>query len=90
VGAAHGQEDEAVGIDAADQGSIFHKFDRSAAAQVVPGAGLGLGLGLYLVRAIARSEGGEVTDESHPGQGSRFNLRLPLASKPIEDCLSSN
>jgi signal transduction histidine kinase len=73
-------EDEGVGIDAVDQGSIFDKFYRSAAAQAVPGAGLGL----YLVRAIARSQGGEVSVESHPGQGSRFNLRLPLASRPIE------
>ena len=68
-------EDQGVGIDAADQGAIFDKFYRSGAAQTVPGAGLGL----YLVRAIAHSQGGEVTVESQSGKGSRFNLRLPLA-----------
>jgi signal transduction histidine kinase len=68
-------QDQGVGIDTAEQSSIFDKFYRSGTAQAVPGAGLGL----YLVRAIARSQGGAVEVESQSGQGARFNLKLPLA-----------
>ncbi len=36
------------------------------------------GLGLYIVRRIARAHGGEVTVHSQPGQGSRFEVSIPL------------
>ncbi len=37
----------------------------------------GLGLGLTLVKAIIEAHGGTVAVESAPGQGTRFDLRLP-------------
>jgi PAS domain S-box-containing protein len=42
-------------------------------------AGEGTGLGLYISHQIVRGHGGEITVESTPGQGARFEVRLPLA-----------
>lgn len=67
-------EDQGMGMEHKEMTSIFGKFYRSGEAQHLPGAGLGL----YLVRTIAHSQGGEVTVESHPGQGARFRLHLAL------------
>lgn len=41
----------------------------------------GTGLGLALTRHLAQLHGGDVTVESTLGQGSRFTIYLPLASK---------
>ncbi len=46
-------------------------------APFVSGRSSGTGLGLAVVRAIARSFGGEAEVASQPGQGSCFCLRLP-------------
>lgn len=67
-------EDHGVGVSANEIGLIFDKFYRSGDAQIVPGAGLGL----YLVRTIARSQGGEIDVESKPGKGSRFRIWFAL------------
>jgi signal transduction histidine kinase len=40
----------------------------------------GLGLGLSLVKAVVEAHGGQVRVESRVGQGSCFEVRLPLAS----------
>jgi len=50
---------------------IFEPFRRG------DGDGPGLGLGLYIVRAIARAHGGDVTVMSSAEQGTTFTLRLP-------------
>ena len=45
----------------------------------------GTGLGLAVVRAIAEAHGGKAWVKSIPGYGSRFGIRLPLATmKEIE------
>jgi signal transduction histidine kinase len=67
-------EDHGNGLSADEIGHIFEKFYRGGDAQKAPGAGLGL----YLVRSIARRQGGEIEVESTLGKGSRFRLRLAL------------
>lgn len=42
-------------------------------------ASRGFGLGLYLVNTVTRALNGEVTVNSSPGQGSTFQVRLPMA-----------
>ena len=65
--------DSGEGIAATDVPHIFDRFRTSAG----PGA-RGTGLGLALVRAVARGHGGDVTVSSAPGEGSRFELTLPV------------
>jgi signal transduction histidine kinase len=42
----------------------------------------GTGLGLPLVRAVARAHGGNVTVHSVTGEGSEFELTLPVPARP--------
>ncbi len=62
------------GIPAAELAHIFDRFRSGAAA----GDGRRTGLGLALVRAVARAHGGEALVRSTPGQGSEFELVLPV------------
>ncbi|HZR50923.1 MAG TPA: HAMP domain-containing sensor histidine kinase [Streptosporangiaceae bacterium] len=71
-----------VRVTVADRGSgipaelLPHVFDRF---RVGDGPNRrGTGLGLPLVRAVARAHGGEVLVRTWPGQGSSFELMLPL------------
>ena len=78
--AAHGSaarmiiSDTGPGIPAAELEHIFERF-RSGPE---PGDGRRTGLGLALVRAVARAHGGEALVRSVPGQGSEFELMLPV------------
>jgi signal transduction histidine kinase len=57
-------------------------------APFATGAGSsGLGLGLYIVRRIVALHGGDVTVESTPGEGTRFQMALPL--QPTAEVLSA-
>src|SRR5262249_4685966 len=71
--------DSGEGIAPAELDRIFDRF-RSGSA--LSGA-RGTGLGLALVRAVARAHGGEVRVRSAPGEGSEFELVLPVR-RPAE------
>lgn len=69
-------EDGGSGISPAD---IAHIFDRFATGSGRPGH-RGTGLGLALAAAIARSHDGDIRVRSAVGQGSRFDLLLPVSA----------
>jgi signal transduction histidine kinase len=66
--------DTGTGIAPTELASIFDRFATGSGR-----AGRrGTGLGLALVRAVARGHGGEVRVSSVPGEGSTFELLLPV------------
>ena len=79
--------DTGVGIASEDLPHIFDRFYRVRNAQTHKIEGLGLGLSF--VSWIVAAHGGEIHVESTPGQGTRFDIRLPSApsaglSAPLE------
>jgi signal transduction histidine kinase/CheY-like chemotaxis protein len=62
--------DDGVGIDALTLSRIFEPFFSTKAQH----RGLGLSAALGIVRRL----GGDLSVESHPGQGSTFRVRLPI------------
>jgi signal transduction histidine kinase len=56
---------------------LFKPFDSTKGAR-------GMGIGAYQVRQFVEEAGGEVRVESRPGEGTRFELRLPLADPTRE------
>jgi two-component system sensor histidine kinase KdpD len=71
--------DRGPGIPLAEQERIFTPFYRGAAtARQVPGSGLGLAI----ARGFVEANGGTVTVESLPGQGTTFVITLPVERVP--------
>jgi len=71
-------DDEGVGIAPGDRERVFERF-----VQVDAGDRRrfgGVGLGLYIVRSLARAQGGEVSAHARPGGGTRMKLQLRCAS----------
>ncbi len=67
--------DTGMGIPPADIERIFDPYFTTKEK------GKGTGLGLAAVHGIVNSHGGAILVESKVGQGTRFNVYLPLASK---------
>lgn len=65
-------EDDGEGIPYGQQARIFEPFVQIGASRG------GAGLGLALCREIVQLHGGQITLQSHPGRGARFQLLLPL------------
>jgi signal transduction histidine kinase len=74
--------DQGMGIPAAEQGQIFRKFVRGAAAKAA--SIKGTGVGLAMAREIVLAHRGEITVDSREGQGSTFTVRLPVAAAAAE------
>jgi len=55
---------------------IFQKFYRTKRAEQSGEAGTGIGLSI--VEQIVIQHGGTIEVASHPGQGSRFTMILPV------------
>ncbi|MET8002975.1 PAS domain S-box protein [Nonomuraea glycinis] len=71
-------DDEGVGIAPSDRERVFERF-----VQVDSGDRRrfgGVGLGLYIVRSLARAQGGEVSAHPRPDGGTRMKLVLRSAS----------
>jgi signal transduction histidine kinase len=66
-------EDDGCGIAPEDLHHIFKQFYRSKKSSDRQGAGLGLSL----ARSIAEGQGGSLSVESSPGEGSIFQMTLP-------------
>lgn len=77
--------DDGPGIEPADRGRIFERFERLSSHNGVAGTGLGL----PIARDLARRMGGDLDVASVPGSGSAFVLVLPgpapAASPDIRD-----
>jgi two-component system sensor histidine kinase SenX3 len=75
--------DHGIGIPSRDLERVFERFyrvDRARSRQTG-----GTGLGLAIVRHVAQNHGGEVTVESHEGEGTTFTLFLPAAAPAARD-----
>lgn len=68
--------DEGAGIAAKHLPRLFERFYRVDPAR--SRAHGGAGLGLAIVRHIAEAHQGTASAESHAGEGSAFNIRIPL------------
>jgi two-component system sensor histidine kinase SenX3 len=81
--AAIAVRDHGMGIPSRDLERIFERFyrvDRARSRQTG-----GTGLGLAIVRHTAQAHGGEVTVESHEGEGTTFTLMLPASPAAARD-----
>ncbi|MBN1537510.1 MAG: HAMP domain-containing protein [Anaerolineales bacterium] len=70
-------EDNGAGISEEDLPYIFDRFwrsDRSRTRQ----EGSGSGLGLAIARQLVQAHGGKISVESHPGEGTKFIIDLPI------------
>lgn len=67
-------EDNGLGIEAEALAQLFESGERHHAR-----IASGTGLGLLIVRRIQQNLGGSIAVTSQPGQGSRFEVLLPLA-----------
>ncbi|MCU1277766.1 MAG: Chemotaxis protein methyltransferase CheR [bacterium] len=66
--------DRGIGVDPAERGRIFERFERAVSSKHYGG----LGLGLYIVRRIVDAHDGAIAVESAAGAGSQFIVELPL------------
>ncbi len=72
-------EDTGSGIPHEAQARIFEMFER---LETNGPRAPGVGLGLYIVKSLVRMMGGTIALTSEPGRGSRFTVRIPMATDP--------
>jgi len=69
--------DNGEGMDEEALFHVFERFWRGDSARTTPGTGIGLAI----VQAAARAHGGSAQAYSTPGEGSSFEIRLPMPKK---------
>ena len=72
-------KDHGIGIPAAARGRLFEKFYRVNDPEL--NNVVGTGIGLYLVRQVVEGHGGRVDVDSQPGEGSSFEIQLPVPAE---------
>ncbi|GBD24832.1 Sensor histidine kinase RcsC [bacterium HR30] len=72
--------DTGIGIPPEKQPFIFEPFRRAAPEEFSQG----IGLGLYIVSRLVEALGGTIRVESTVGQGTTFEVRIPLTVSPPE------
>jgi signal transduction histidine kinase len=73
-------QDSGIGMSKEELSQLFTKFFRGRSPVVTESGGTGLGL--VIAKAIVEKHQGTIQVESHPGEGTRFRVLLPLASPP--------
>jgi signal transduction histidine kinase len=68
--------DRGSGISPSQQALVFEPFYRTDPSRARSTGGTGLGL--TIAKTLAERMGGNITVESHPGEGSTFTLTLPV------------
>ncbi|HWD75162.1 MAG TPA: ATP-binding protein [Solirubrobacteraceae bacterium] len=71
--------DQGPGIDSAEQERIFEPFYRGRAA--TSRSWTGSGLGLAIVKGFVEANGGSISVQSLPGQGTSFVVSLPIGPR---------
>ncbi|TMD20276.1 MAG: GAF domain-containing sensor histidine kinase, partial [Chloroflexi bacterium] len=71
--------DHGIGIPDGARRHLFEKFYRINNPELQNVAGTGIGL--YLVRQVVEGHGGHVQVDSHLGEGSAFEIDLPVAAE---------
>jgi PAS domain S-box-containing protein len=72
-------EDEGIGIRPADRDRVFERFVQAEAGDRRRFGGIGLGL--YIVRQLARAQGGEIAAADGPAGGTTMRLTLQQAKE---------
>lgn len=79
--------DSGTGIPEAELPFIFNRFYQVKNQNEEK---LGSGIGLHLIKEYVELHGGEVTVESHPGQGSVFSIFISMDLRPEEELLQND
>lgn len=74
--------DSGIGMNADEQEKLFQKFYRTHSA--VMSNERGTGLGLVIAKGIVEAHGGSISVSSREGEGTCFQITLPLASASAE------
>jgi two-component system sensor histidine kinase KdpD len=72
--------DRGPGIDPAEQARIFEPFYRGT-SDARPREHTGSGLGLAIVKGFVEANGGTISVQSLPGQGTSFQVSLPIGER---------
>jgi heavy metal sensor kinase len=78
-------EDTGIGIPPGEHARVFERFYRvdKARSREMGGTGLGLSIAQWVVT----QHGGVIEVKSEVGEGSRFNVELPLVPAPVQNSL---